>query len=193
MTAVSRFIRRLAVGGAAAGIALLAGPGSALASEGYVANAGHAEFDAYAFETNLVVVSEINGRIIFQDQVKIDADDGCTRGASIHLVECNGVFGRPHVYLGNKNDTVRPSAFDPPTVGLYAEGNAGDDELNGGALSDLFYGGWGSDELNGGGGPDTLNADDNAAGDTVDCGSGSDTAVINSGDSVTNCETLVFG
>jgi Ca2+-binding RTX toxin-like protein len=206
--------KRAMAGAIALALALVL-PGSALAGEGYV-QAGHAEFDAYAGETNDLTVSQSGASITFSDVVPIDAGSGCVRGASNRSVVCNNGFGRPEISLGNGSDDLQPSTLHPLNVGLYVDGNAGVDLLVGTAQPDVLLGGWGADVLRGAAGNDTLegndgndfihgdagadlmeggwhddelDGDDNAPGDTLDCGPGDDLAVYNPGDTVlSNCE-----
>ena len=71
-------------------------------------------------------------------------------------------------------------------------GRAGDDVVLGGHGGDTLVGGSGSDRLIGGPGADVLRADDRVGGnDTVVGGQGQDTCVINRGDRVRGCETVV--
>ncbi|MBJ7331788.1 MAG: PASTA domain-containing protein [Solirubrobacteraceae bacterium] len=90
----------------------------------------------------------------------------------------------------------------------------GADELDGGAGDDTLEGGYGNDTITGGAGRDTINADasggcdifvcnapvgndtvnarDGAA-DSIDCGVGTDRAIVDSIDTVANCETVEKG
>ena len=69
-------------------------------------------------------------------------------------------------------------------------GGAGDDRIYGGAGGDVITGGSGADHLFGGPGSDTIFATDGER-DVVDCGPGNDRAVVDSVDSVVNCEVVV--
>jgi Ca2+-binding RTX toxin-like protein len=96
--------------------------------------------------------------------------------------------GNDHVSAGAGNDTASGGAGND-----RLSGDAGDDTLNGNDGRDLLVGGRGADTLNGGAGNDLLNAVDFDDEDTVDGGddeeTGGDTAIIDSGDDVTNVET----
>jgi Ca2+-binding RTX toxin-like protein len=207
---------RAAVATVAAAAALIV-PASAMAGEGYVID-GHAEFDAYAGETNHVTVRQSVGTVTFSDIVKVDIENGCQRGGSNLSVECPNAFGRPEVYLGDQSDTVEVPAGVTLPAGLLADGNAGVDLLIGSSRRDVLRGGWGADTLRGNadddtlegndgddnlhgdagrdllqggwGDADVLDGDDNGPGDTLDCGPGNnDLAIYNTGDTVrSNCE-----
>ena len=71
-------------------------------------------------------------------------------------------------------------------------GRAGDDTVFGGHGGDTLIGGGGADQLHGNSGSDVLRADDGEQGnDTVVGGPGQDTCVIDHGDNVHGCETVV--
>jgi Ca2+-binding RTX toxin-like protein len=197
--------------------AALVVPASALAGEGYVVD-GHAEFDAYAGETNHVVVGQSGGTVTFSDIVPIKPESGCGAGASQLSVACLNAFGRPEIYLGNGSDTVEVAAGNTLAAGMLADGNAGVDLMLGSSRRDVLRGGIGADTLRGNADDDTLegndgddnlrgdagrdlmqggwgdvdvlDGDDNGPGDTLDCGPGNnDLAIYNTGDTVlSNCE-----
>jgi hypothetical protein len=159
--------------------------------------------------------------IVFTDVVPVSAKNGCTQAGTL-AAECNVPVSHSFVRvdLATLDDRVEPSVTNAPaSFGFSAEGDPGDDVLGGSAQRDIFHGGdgndsivgrlgndhleggFGNDSITGGvgqdkmfGGPgaDTINANDGDDDDEVDCGLGRDTAIINSGDSVTSCETLVF-
>ncbi len=81
-------------------------------------------------------------------------------------------------------DLLRGSKQADKIFGLGA-----DDRLYGFAGNDLIVGGPGKDKMYGGTGDDRLEARDGQR-DVVDCGPGKDTAIVDTIDQVTSCETV---
>jgi hypothetical protein len=69
------------------------------------------------------------------------------------------------------------------------DGGPGDDYLSGGGGNDTITGGPGLDTIVGGSGNDIIRARDGDR-DRIDCGSGKDIAIVDSRDSVRNCEKV---
>lgn len=105
-------------------------------------------------------------------------------GATEATSAASRVIGR--VFLGTPfRDVLRGS------IGAdVMRGRGGNDRLAGGFGRDRLAGGWGADSLLGGPGNDVVVARDRQA-DRVNCGLGEDVAVINRGDRVAGCESVL--
>jgi hypothetical protein len=92
-----------------------------------------------------------------------------------------------------KADYLPGGGFDDVILGRGGNdtlvGGAGADRMDGGAGNDVLTGGAGGDVLVGGLGSDTVYAADGER-DIVDCGAGRDRAVVDSVDTVKNCEVV---
>lgn len=86
--------------------------------------------------------------------------------------------------------TAQADTITVNNTGVTITGNGGNDQLTGGTGEDLLIGGAGTDVLQGGSGDDTISAKDSTA-ETVNCGLGDDSALVDTTDTVTSCETTI--
>jgi Ca2+-binding RTX toxin-like protein len=130
----------------------------------------------------LTIVTAPGDRFLVSDTAPITAGPGCqpaTAGGGLFAVSCvaprhpNGQFLPFRVKAGGGDDVVNNSS----TAGMRAQGDLGNDVLNGGILGDLLSDATGTDSLRGNGGDDSLTTTLSQAGagdDVLDGGAGND-------------------
>jgi Ca2+-binding RTX toxin-like protein len=120
---------------------------------------GNVVLDAAPGETNTVFVQPgANGTVILNDATApLQAwDDGCTQIGD-RMVECTaGAY--VSLFLDDGNDRSTVDLFY--TGGVFAYGEAGDDQLVGGPVVNGLDGGPGNDKLTGGEGHDSIHGGD---------------------------------
>jgi Ca2+-binding RTX toxin-like protein len=132
---------------------------------------------------------------LLADGAATDSLDGGSGNDTLRYI----AGGADDLHGGSGTDTVQFNPASAVAVSLddvANDGHAGTANIHsdievveGTPLGDQLTGGPGANTLNAGDGNDTITARDGAV-DTIDCGAGSDTAVVDSVDVVSNCETV---
>lgn len=92
---------------------------------------------------------------------------------SSETVDFAAPIGSIRLFAGDGNDRVRLFDLDSGPVGIFAQGDDGNDTLEGGAANDTLHGNAGNDSVVGNDGNDSLDGGQNH--DIVDGGAGDDT------------------
>lgn len=149
-----------------------------------LSSAGIETFHDIGWERD-VVLREVDGVSKVRDNVRTTTFIPDVSGTA--AAEQIQFRGRSMILAGGGNDDVRQSAtvfnftgLDEFSPGVFVDGQAGDDRLEGSGYDDTLVGGEGDDTLTGRSGADTLVGGEGS--DRMDGGEGADRYVIRTGD-----------